>query len=116
VGRQFVFLAGMVGFYHYEPVFFERYIEFILFVVGLYALELVLSLLKFHKPSNFHNFAAKAAAFSQFVLLAYLFFFEANLFLFCLAVFFSVLDVIDELIILYKVKEWRTHVKGFWDA
>lgn len=115
-GDNLYILAGLIGFYHFEPLFFKSYFVVTLVVLGLYMFELILSLIKFGKPSYFHNYLAKTAAFFQIVFLAYLFFFEANLLLFLLAAFLSVLDVIDEVIILYNIKKWRTHIQGFWQV
>ncbi|MGK7391619.1 MAG: CDP-alcohol phosphatidyltransferase family protein [Candidatus Cyclobacteriaceae bacterium M2_1C_046] len=115
-GDNLYMVAGTVAFYHYETEFFNQYIEVILIVYGIYILELVMSLIKFGKPSNFHNYLAKAAAASQFLFMAHLLFFDPNFFLMVVAFFFSCLDVLDEIIILIKLKKWRTHIDGFWKA
>lgn len=113
-GDNLYMIAGTVAFYHFEPQFFNEYLTYIILVYTIYILELVMSLIKFGKPSNFHNYLAKAAAASQFFFVAYMLIFEPNTLLFFIAVAFSILDVIDEIIILLKVKELKTHISGFW--
>lgn len=109
-------IAGLIGVYYFETTFIESYLYVIVAVVGLYILELIMSLIKFGRSSHFHNYLAKVAAFCQFAFFIFAFFFKANAFLFSLAAFFSVLDVIDQIIILSKVKKWRTKVNGFWQV
>lgn len=113
-GDNAYFAAALIGFYHYEKEFFMTYIFVIGAIIGLYVFELVLSILKFGKPSNFHNYLAKAGAFGMFVFFVDLFFYDANLSLFLLAVVFCLLDVTDQLLILWKIKSWKTHITGFW--
>lgn len=115
-GDNLYMVAGTVAFYHYEPQFFHDNLIMILIVYGIYIIELVMSLIKFGKPSNFHNYMAKAAAASQFLFIAHLLYFDPNYLLLLVAFSLSVLDVIDEIIILLKLKEWKTHVHGFWKA
>jgi phosphatidylglycerophosphate synthase len=113
-GDNLYMIAGTIAFYHFEPDFFNEYSGYIILVYGIYVLELVMSLIKFGKPSNFHNYLAKAAAATQFFFIAYMLIFNPNFLLFFLAVIFSILDVMDEIIILLKVKKLKTHVQGFW--
>lgn len=115
-GDNLYMFAGTVAFYHYETEFFQDHIILILFVYGIYILELVMSIIKFGKPSNFHNYLAKAAAASQFLFIAHLLYFDPNFLLLLIGFFFSFLDVLDEIIILLKLDKWQTHVKGFWEA
>ena len=115
-GDNLYMIAGTVAFYYYEQAFFNNNIEFVLAAYFLYAIELISSIIKFGKPSNFHNYIAKAAAASQFAFIAYLLIFEPNFYLLLLAFGLSCLDVLDEMIILIRLKKWETHLKGFWEA
>lgn len=115
VGDILFLLAGFFGFFMFENDFFIDHLQWIVFVALLYVAELAVSLFKYGKPSFFHTYLAKIATGAQVIFICYMFFFNANAFLFFIAVFFSILEVIEEVIMVFNIKKWRANVKGFWD-
>jgi len=116
VGDILYLLAGLFGFYMFENEFFVQHIGWIVFVALLYVTQLAVSLFKYGKPSFFHTYLAKIATGFQVVFIGYMFFFEASALIFYLAVFFSFLEVVEEVIMVFNIKKWRANVKGIWDA
>lgn len=107
-------LIGIVAFFYFEPRFFISRWPFILIIAGLYLLQLVISLIKFGKPTHFHNYLTKVAVFFMVLFLLYLFLFSLRPVLFYIAIAFCSLDVIDQFIILLRIRKWETHISGFW--
>lgn len=114
MGDIIFMVVGFIGFYIFEEEFFKTHIYWIFTVIMLYALELTASLVRFNKPSFFHTYSAKAAAFLQVAFLAYTFFFEPLPWLFFLAVGVSILDALEDLTLVFILKRYQTNVKGIY--
>ena len=71
---------------------------------------------KYGKVSNFHTYLAKAAAVFQGIFLILIFFLpEPPLALFYAAVIITIIDLIEEIILVLILPKWEVNVKGiFW--
>jgi phosphatidylglycerophosphate synthase len=83
---------------------------------GLYLVQTVYALIKYHKISSFHTYAAKAAAVFQGTFLILLFLLDnPPYFLFYIAALFTFIDLIEEIILVYMLPGWKANVKGvYW--
>ncbi len=115
-GDNLYLTVGLAGFYYHEPAFFQSKLIIILTIIILYIIELIMSLIKFGRPSHFHNYLSKVAVFFMIIFLAWLFIFDINTALFYIVIVLIFLDIIDEFIILFSLKKWRTHIRGFWEV
>ncbi|MGK7397230.1 MAG: CDP-alcohol phosphatidyltransferase family protein [Candidatus Cyclobacteriaceae bacterium M3_2C_046] len=115
LGDILFLLVGMVGFIKFEYQFFAGHLIWILLVVGLYLIVFIMSLIKFKKPTNFHSYLAKVAALVLVVFLSHSFFFSPSPLLFYFAVVISLLDALDQIILVLMLKHWQANIKGIWE-
>jgi CDP-diacylglycerol--glycerol-3-phosphate 3-phosphatidyltransferase len=65
--------------------------------------------------SNFHTYAAKMAAVLQGVFLLLLFFLDEPVYpLFYLAVAVTAIDLVEEIILVLLLPQWKANVKGLY--
>src|SRR5687767_5083768 len=84
-------------------------------LLGLYLFQTILAFIKYRKVSNFHTYLAKAAAVFQGVFLILVFFLpEPPLVLFYAAVTITIIDLIEEIILVFLLPEWKVNVKGIY--
>lgn len=114
IGDILFLLTGLTGLFIFESSFAMNHLEWIILVIGIYFTEFILSLLRFRKPSFFHTYSAKVAAFLQVAFLVYTLFFTPLDWLFYVALAASVLDALEDIIIVFKLKEYRTNIKGIY--
>jgi phosphatidylglycerophosphate synthase len=82
---------------------------------GLYLIQTVYALIKYHKISSFHTYAAKAAAVFQGTFLILLFLLDnPPYFLFYIAALFTFIDLIEEIILVHMLPGWKANVKGIY--
>ena len=112
LGDVLYLLTGAVGYYVYDTSHFEENSVLIGMVLGTYLLQLILSLVKWGKPSSYHTWLAKVAAFFQVLFLVWTFFFGAYWFLFYLAVGISLLDALEDIAITLILSKRRSHLRG----
>lgn len=113
-GDVLFLLAGLVGFYVLETSYFQQKIVWLGILAFFYLFQLSVSMIKFGRPSSFHTYSAKLAAFFQFLFLAWTFFFSPSDFLFYTAFILGVLESIDELLVALHIKKWETNMKGIF--
>lgn len=106
--------TGIIGFYLFETAFFHDHLISIGIVLGLYALQFLIALIKWGKPSSFHTYTAKFAAIIQVIFLAGTLMFEASPVIFYCAVFFSIIDITEDIIITFLLTNWQANVKGLY--
>jgi phosphatidylglycerophosphate synthase len=111
-GDVLYFFAGVFAFYIFEPDYFINKWPWLVVLSVLYSLQFAICMIKFKRPSSFHTYSAKFAAFIQFVFLAWTFFFFPNDFLFYAAFIAGVFESIDEILIAIHLKKWDTNMKG----
>ena len=107
-------VTGMVGLVWFEPDFFVNNLTWVLLPVLMYLLEMVFTLAKFKKLSNYHTYLAKFTAFVQVVFIVHALFFGVSNILFYLAVFFSTVDPLEDIYITYQLKTWKANINGIW--
>lgn len=114
MGDILYIIAGIFAFFIFEPDFFMNHRYWILSVAFLYLVQLTISLIKYGKPSLFHTYLAKTATTCQVVFIAHMLFFKPSETIFYIAIVFSILEVIEEVFMLFYIKEWKENVKGIW--
>lgn len=114
LGDVLFLFAGLAGFYLFETTFFLNHWHTIALVVGLYALQLLLALFKWKRPSSYHTLLAKLAGAAQAGFLIFTLFFEANIIFFYIAAGLSLLDATEEIILTFLLPQWKANIKGLW--
>lgn len=116
IGDDLTILVSAIAVYIVYPEFFQKKKIIILTLIVLFFVQLLYSLYKYKRPTSFHTLLAKAAAIMQAGFLLSLFFFESIFYpLFYIASIVTALELIEEIIMVFMIKEWRNDVKGlFW--
>lgn len=113
-GDVLMLLAGLYGFYFYETEFFLDHWILLGGTAVLYLLQQAVSLIRFGKTTSFHTVSAKAAAVVQTAFLSSMFIFGVSPTLFYVAIAVSILETVEETILLFLLKEYRYNVKGLY--
>jgi len=116
IADDLTILAAIVGLavFRWDFIIEEKLI--ILILLFLYLLQTSLALVRYRKISSFHTYAAKTAAIFQGVFFILVFFMpEPNRILFYTAAILTILDLVEEIILVLILPEWKTNVRGlFW--
>jgi uncharacterized protein (TIGR02284 family) len=108
-------LVSMIGLYVFKPDFFAQYYIYFLILLVLFVLQVAAALIRYRRFSSFHTWLAKLAAILQGSFLILMFFLPEPLMpLFYAAIAVTAIDLIEEIIIVFILPEWRTDVKGIY--
>jgi len=108
-------VAAIIGLLIFKTGFIRQELILISVLLGLYILQIVLALIRYGKMTSFHTYLAKTAAVMQGIFLLLVFFLtETPYVLFYIAAIITMLDLIEEIIIVMILRSWRTDVKGLY--
>ena len=115
IGDAITFSVGLVGILRYERLFMQAYAGLIVFAFGFYLLQLVMAYWRYGMPSSFHTYLAKLAAFCQGIFMVWTILMGIEYWLFYLVIVLSILETVEEIILILMFPEWKSDVKGlFW--
>lgn len=115
VADDLTVLVAIIGMWVFEPQFVKSQLPLILFLTALYLLQLAIAFVRYGKPTSFHTYLAKAAAAMQGVFLVLLFFIDQPIdWLFYIAAAITFLDLVEEIILAFRLPLWKTDVKGLY--
>jgi phosphatidylglycerophosphate synthase len=107
--------AGIAGLVLLKPEFLRQQLPYIIPLLVLFLVQVTLSIIRYRKFSSFHTRAAKLAALFQGVFLILVFFLpQPPLLLFYAAVCITAIDLVEEIILIFLLREWQTDVKGIY--
>lgn len=109
-------LVGIIGIIYLEPGFLRQQWLLIAILLAAYLFQTILALYKYGKLTSFHTYLAKIAAPCQgiFILLL-LFLDEPPLWFFYIAAGVTLLDLAEEIALVFRLPCWQADVKGwFW--
>ncbi len=117
IADDLTIVAGIAGIIVLKPGFFLNEIKIALIPLGLYFTQLILAIARYKKPSSFHTYTAKLAALLQGVFLILLFFLKDPVYwLFYLTITITVLDLLEEIVLIFLLPVWKINVKGlYWE-
>ena len=108
-------LMGIIGLFVWKPAFIQQEILLICFLLILFILQVSLAFLRYGKFSSFHTYFAKTAALFQGLFLIFAFFLTGMPYLlFYMAAVITAVDLIEEIILVFVIPEWRANVKGLY--
>jgi CDP-diacylglycerol--glycerol-3-phosphate 3-phosphatidyltransferase len=115
IGDDLTIVVAIIGLSVFKPEFFKAQIITLSVLLLLFLVQIILSLLRYGKMTSFHTYLAKFAAILQGSFLLLLFFTDnPNLFLFYFASFVTGLELVEEIILVVFLKNWKTNVKGLY--
>jgi cardiolipin synthase (CMP-forming) len=116
VADDLTIFAAFVGVVVFRYEVLKQQIVLLALLFFLYLIQLIAALVRYRKPSGFHTYTAKIAAVLQGIFLISLFFFpEPFYILFYVALIFTALDIVEEIVLVFMLPHWQADVKGlFW--
>lgn len=116
IGDDLTILVAMIGLFVTKPAFIKQ--EIILFIIlfSLFLVQIIYAYIRYGKMTSFHTYLAKTAAILQGVFLLLVFFTDKPIMpLFYAAAIITILELIEEIILVSLLPEWEANVKGlFW--
>jgi phosphatidylglycerophosphate synthase len=115
IGDDLTILAAIIGLIKLRYEFVTEHSFLFILIISLFVIQLVFSLFRYGKISSFHTYAAKISALLQGVFLLSIFFFKEPIYiLFYLAAYITIIDLIEEIILVYILPKWKNDVKGLY--
>ncbi len=115
IGDDLTVLAAILGMVVLKWEFVLKEKVILLILCGLFIIQLVVALVRYGKQSAFHTVLAKIAAVLQGLFLLSLFFLPEPLYiLFYLMAGMTGMDIVEEIVLVVLLREWRSDVKGLY--
>ncbi len=113
-GDLLTLILMLAGLFRFQLDFLKENSILLSILLGLYFLEVILAVIKYGKPSSFHTYLAKASFVLLGLLYLSLFLVGPVSWLFYTSVILAILSLLEELLILAILPEWRANVKGLY--
>jgi phosphatidylglycerophosphate synthase len=115
IADDLTMLAGIIALFVLKTEFISENRISVMLLFFLLILQNAIALFKYHKTSSFHTYLAKLAAVLQGCFLILMFFLPEPVYpLFYSAVTVTLLDLIEEIILVVLLPEWKADVKGLY--
>ncbi len=115
IGDDLTVAMGVVGLIVYKYDFISQYYVWLIILLILFVIQVISAFARYGEMTSFHTYLAKLAAVVQGVFLITAFFLpEPSRVLFFIAIFITALDLIEEILIVFTLKEPRQNVKGLY--
>lgn len=116
IGDDLTIAAAIVGLFVLKPGFIRSEIILVSILLVLFILQNIFAYFRYHKQTSFHTYIAKVAAVLQgFFMLSIFFLPHPVLILFYAAAWITIIDLIEEIILISLLPKWEADVKGvYW--
>jgi phosphatidylglycerophosphate synthase len=115
IGDDLTVLITTGGLFMIRPEFLTEQIKWLVPLLLLFLIQTGFALYRYKRISSFHTRLAKLAAFAQGLFLMSFYFFDRLHYpLFYVAASITMLELIEEIILVGWFKEWTTDVKGLY--
>ena len=107
--------VAIIGIVMMNPEFLKKEIVWVAAQVALFLTEIGLALWRYRKISSFHTYLAKGAAVLQGIFLVLFYWLPQPLYpLFYLVSAITILDLLEEIVLVLIIPKWATNVKGIY--
>lgn len=115
LGDDLTVLAGVIALFVTKMEFIKEQKFIFILLLLLFLVQTTYAFIHYRRMTNFHTWLAKSAAVLQGVFLLLAFFTdEPNLVLFYAAAIITILELIEEIILVKLLPKWETNVKGIY--
>jgi phosphatidylglycerophosphate synthase len=115
IGDDLTILAAVVGLFATQFDFIQEELTLLLILFGLFFIQLTFSLMRYNKISSFHTYFAKTAAVVTGLFLLSVFFLEEIFYpLFYASYIITLIELIEEIVIVFLLPKWKANVKGLY--
>lgn len=112
IGDIITYTVGLAGIVKFETAFIIEQIWIIILTFGLYILQLLMAYWRYGMPSSFHTYLAKLSAIIQSIFMIWFFFIDVEMWLFYFAVALSIIETVEEIILVLMFPKWKANIKG----
>ncbi|NDF99241.1 MAG: CDP-alcohol phosphatidyltransferase family protein [Chitinophagia bacterium] len=115
IGDDLTVLVTTAGLFMIRPELLTEQWGWLFPLILLFLIQTGYALYRYKRISSFHTRLAKLAAFAQGVFLLTFWFFDTLQYsLFYIAVIITMLELIEEIVLVAWFNEWTTDVKGLY--
>jgi len=115
VADDFTILVAILGIVYYRPGFLHSEWLLVGIMILLYVIQNGIALVRYHKLTSFHTYAAKAAAVFQGIFLVLFFFLPKPVsLLFYITSILTIIDLTEEIMLALALPKWEANVKGLY--
>jgi phosphatidylglycerophosphate synthase len=115
VSDDLTIAVAIIGITLVNPEFLKEEIVLILIQVALFITQIGFALFRYRKISSFHTYLAKCAAVLQGIFLVLFYWLPQPLYpLFYLVSVVTILDLLEEIILVLIIPQWQTDVEGIY--
>lgn len=108
-------VVATIALWFINPDFIKSHWQPILIMVGFLAVQIIAALVAYGKVTSFHTYLAKTAAVAQAAFF-FAIYFELPMVevLFYAAIVISIVQIVEEIIMIILLPEWKSDVKGLY--
>lgn len=115
IGDDLTILVAIIGIIVFKPEFIRQEMNLFLLLLVLFILQTIVAFIRYGKMTNFHTYAAKAAAVLQGIFLLLFFFLDQPVYaLFYIAAGVTAIELAEEIILIFILPKWEVNVKGLY--
>ena len=115
IGDDLTVLVGVIALFVLKGTFIKEHIIVFIILLVLFLVQIIFAFTRYGKMTNFHTYLAKTAALLQGIFLIITFFTDQpNLILFYAAAIVTMLELIEEIILVSLLKHWKANIKGIY--
>ena len=115
IADDLTIVAAMIGVFIFRMDFLKQHFLVIILLFAIYLLQLILALARYGKMSGFHTVSAKISTVLQGTFFLLLFFLPIHSdALFFITIFFTAINLIEEIILVLLLPQWQADVKGLY--
>lgn len=115
IGDDLTILAAIIGLAVFKIEFLKK--EWLIFAIPLFFffVQFITAFIRYGKMSSFHTYLAKTAAILQGLFLCSMFLFSNPSYaLFYATALVTLLELIEEIVIVIVLPQWKTNVRGLY--
>lgn len=115
IGDDLTVLVGLIALFVLKLPFIKEHIIVFIILLVLFLVQIIFAFTRYGKMTSFHTYLAKTAALLQGIFLLITFFtYQPNLILFYAAAIVTMLELMEEIILVSLLKHWKANVKGIY--
>ncbi len=115
IGDDLTVLVAVIGLFVLKAGFIKEQKFMFIGMLVLFLIQVIYAFIRYGKMTGFHTWLAKTAALLQGVFLLLVFFTDQPFMpLFYAAAIITMLQLIEEIILVHLLPQWQTNVKGLY--
>jgi CDP-diacylglycerol--glycerol-3-phosphate 3-phosphatidyltransferase len=114
LGNVITLSVSLVGLFYFHWQFLIEQKFIIIPLVLIYFGQLVLTYIRYGKPSSFHTYSAKISGVIAAIFFVSIFLFDVWYPLFYLTAIIALIEEIEEVILIFVLPVWQTDVRGLY--